>query len=460
MAQRLFLPREQVFSDLGAIGAGYQLFFYESGTEDAKDTYSDIALTVPNPNPVTADSAGRIGNIYVNDTSEYKVILKDADDNLIWTVDPADPFQITYDILNPLPVAFAGTTTGTGIAYTITSDLGLTEYSGTQAYLIEFHAASQAGATLQFLDSPDLEALTLKKYDNSGSLVDIEDDDLIGTKLIWCNGESFVTLDSYKPYLSGINITPATTTSIGVSYLPSLITIANNVSDANNDIDYSAGVFTFSDGSGQALATAMTKRSDSTWAAGTNQGGLDTGVKTINTWYYNYAIYNPTTKVSDFIISANNTTPDLTLAVGYTKYKKLLGGFKTDSSNNIIAFIQSFNTFMFPTSELVYTGGATNSSTANIFPSGAMIEGKLAMEINTLSSGENTLYVRGNLQANEQIKICGASASGNATGSGQTGNGTGITYGNNGTIYFFNSGGPSVSEQIWALGFTDLSNPY
>jgi hypothetical protein len=126
----------------------------------------------------------------------------------------------------------------------------------------------------------------------------------------------------------------ATTTTQGISFLSNPITISNNATDANNDIDFTAGNFAFNDGSKQAVISAMTKRLDASWTAGTNQGGLDTGSKANSTWYYVYAIHNPTSGVSDAIFSANATTP--TLPSGYTKQSKALFALKTDSGGNIL----------------------------------------------------------------------------------------------------------------------------
>jgi hypothetical protein len=110
------------------------------------------------------------------------------------------------------------------------------------------------------------------------------------------------------------------------------ITIANNVTDANNDIDFSAGNFQFSDGTGIASLSALTKRLDATWVVGTNQGGLDTGAKANSTPYYCFAIYNPTSAISDALFSASRTSP--TMPSGYTK-KTYVGALHTDGSGNI-----------------------------------------------------------------------------------------------------------------------------
>jgi len=123
----------------------------------------------------------------------------------------------------------------------------------------------------------------------------------------------------------------STTAIKGQVLLPNPITISNGT-DADHDIDFSAGNFQFDDGSGQAVATALTKKLDASWVAGTNQGGLDTGSIAANTWYYCFAIYNPTTSTADSLFSASYSSP--TLPSGYTK-KEYRGAVLTDASSNI-----------------------------------------------------------------------------------------------------------------------------
>jgi hypothetical protein len=131
---------------------------------------------------------------------------------------------------------------------------------------------------------------------------------------------------------------PATTEIKGVSYLSNPITISNNVTDPDHDIDFSAGVFQFDDGSGQAVASAMTKKLDASWAPGNDAGGLDTGTVGIDSKYHCFAIYNPTTDISDFLFSASFSSP--ILPSGYTKKKWRMTIF-TDGSANIKSFSQN-----------------------------------------------------------------------------------------------------------------------
>lgn len=89
---RLVLPSQQPVQSTGLPYPGGQLFFYLSGTSTPTPTYSDSALTIPNTNPVILDSAGDAGNVFLVPSVVYKIVLEDANGNLIWTFDPVTPF--------------------------------------------------------------------------------------------------------------------------------------------------------------------------------------------------------------------------------------------------------------------------------------------------------------------------------------------------------------------------------
>ena len=160
------------------------------------------------------------------------------------------------------------------------------------------------------------------------------------------------------------NVNPATNTIQGISYLLQKITIANNAGDADNDIYFSDGNFVFDDFSGQAYATAMIKRLDALWTAGTNQGGLDTGAKAANIFYHCFAIYNPTTKASDFLFSASPSSP--TLPNGFTKKRKI-ASLRTNGSNNIrngnYVFFSNSYSFEYQT-KILFSQGTTSTTGA------------------------------------------------------------------------------------------------
>lgn len=109
---------------------------------------------------------------------------------------------------------------------------------------------------------------------------------------------------------------------------------SNNVSDATNDIDISAG--SARDGANamdMVLAATITKRLDASWAVGTNQGGLDTGAIG-NSDYYLWLIARSDTGVVDAIFSLSSTAP--TMPASYD-FKRLIGWFKR-VGGTIVAF--------------------------------------------------------------------------------------------------------------------------
>jgi hypothetical protein len=231
----------------------------------------------------------------------------------------------------------------------------------------------------------------LKKEDGS---TDLTAGDILTTKdsTFRYNGTSFVLVQ---------DIRPATTTNQGVSYLNNPITIANNASDANNDIDFSAGNFNFSDGSGQAEATAvMTKRLDATWSAGSGNGGLFNGAavpKAINSTYHCYKIYNPTTGAEDsgFLLGISGTAPDPTSALpsGYTKFERR-GSILTDASGNIRAFTQTNNRFEYNSNITDLNAVLATSETAIGISAPWGLRTRSCMALNVIGSGAGSGFAK------------------------------------------------------------------
>jgi hypothetical protein len=157
-------------------------------------------------------------------------------------------------------------------------------------------------------------------------------------------------------FQNNVNLGQATNSLLGQTLLPDQITISNGT-DVDHDIDFTAGNFNFDDGSGQAVATALTKQIDASWVAGDNAGGLDTGTVAADTFYYCYVIHNPTTGVSDAIFTATYNSP--TLPTGYTK-KAYRGAILTDGSGNIRSFIRRGNTFIFDLPVINYNPAPTS----------------------------------------------------------------------------------------------------
>lgn len=151
--------------------------------------------------------------------------------------------------------------------------------------------------------------------------------------------------------LSVDNLTVGETLN-GSVFSTSQITLTNNGTDADNDIDFSAGAAFDTTNNIGWYSAALTKQLDNSWAAGTNAGGLDTGTKANNTWYYAYSIYNPTTNTADGIFTATQGSP--TLPSGYT-LSCYEGAFLTDGSGNIISGCFSLKNGTFQSGEQTIT---------------------------------------------------------------------------------------------------------
>jgi hypothetical protein len=113
-------------------------------------------------------------------------------------------------------------------------------------------------------------------------------------------------------------------------HLAGLVT-SNNATDTVNDIDIAAGECRSDDNTANmVLSAGLTKRVDAVWAAGTNQGGLDTGTVIDLAQYHLFLIKNPTTAVVDALFSASLTSP--TMPSGYTLKRRILS-IRTNGAN-------------------------------------------------------------------------------------------------------------------------------
>ena len=82
-----FLP---ALNDSGVTISGATLTFYLTGTTTPKAVYSSPSLAVSLGSVITADSAGRFQDIWLDTATAYKVVLKDGSGNTIKTVDPVN----------------------------------------------------------------------------------------------------------------------------------------------------------------------------------------------------------------------------------------------------------------------------------------------------------------------------------------------------------------------------------
>lgn len=117
--------------------------------------------------------------------------------------------------------------------------------------------------------------------------------------------------------------------------------LANNGSDATNDIDIAAGICADSTAAKTLkLTSTLTKRLDAAWAVGTNQGGLDTGA-IADTTYHVWLIKRSDTGVVDALFSTSASAP--TMPASYD-YKRRIGSI-IRAAGAIVLFTQAGDYF-------------------------------------------------------------------------------------------------------------------
>lgn len=77
MAGSISLSLSQQFNELGEPLSGGLLYTYAAGTTTPQSAYQDYSLTLPWPNPIVLDSAGRVPAFYLAD-GQIKIRLSDA----------------------------------------------------------------------------------------------------------------------------------------------------------------------------------------------------------------------------------------------------------------------------------------------------------------------------------------------------------------------------------------------
>jgi len=138
------------------------------------------------------------------------------------------------------------------------------------------------------------------------------------------------------------------------------LTMSNNATNPNTVINTSAGVANSDDSSTLMSLAAFTKNANAGWAVGSGNGCLDSGsALAASTWYHLFVIARTDTGVVDQVCSTSATAP--TLPSNYTK-KRRIGSFKTDGSNNILAFNQLGDEFLWATAKADVTASSPGST--------------------------------------------------------------------------------------------------
>ena len=135
-----------------------------------------------------------------------------------------------------------------------------------------------------------------------------------------------------------------------------------NGTDADHDINISAGTCRDAANATDITLAAIVKQIDASWVTGSGNGGLSSSLTVANsTWYHVFAITVGGTDNAGFDTSV--TAANLVSDHSATAYRRI-GSVLTDGSANIIAFVQHGNSFLWVNPPLDVSN-ASPSTTAN-----------------------------------------------------------------------------------------------
>lgn len=183
-------------------------------------------------------------------------------------------------------------------------------------------------AMIQQIDSEHERVVTLAASDPDANLVLPALDDRLGKIL----GFDPVTGDLLAIDPDDITlILPSSASTIGKPITGLLL--SNNAVTPNTKIDIAPGSARDKDQTVDIVLSVGLTKTTGSWAQGNDAGGLDAGSVAVSTAYHVFLIYNPSTLVTDALISTSASAP--TLPSGFTKSRRLRNGFLTDASGFI-----------------------------------------------------------------------------------------------------------------------------
>jgi hypothetical protein len=91
-------PRFVPVSSTGRPYPASKLYFYAAGTTTLATVYTNSALTIPAPNPMTANSAGMFATVFLSPTmGNYKAVLQNSTGAQLWSEDNIPSTNLTAE---------------------------------------------------------------------------------------------------------------------------------------------------------------------------------------------------------------------------------------------------------------------------------------------------------------------------------------------------------------------------
>lgn len=369
------------------------------GTDSLLTTYSNRQGTTPNTldgsNRVPLNSAGKLSeSIYVAITN-WKFVLKDISGT---TIDSEDAIKgcldtsgfLTGSVTAETPVitkssdyTILTTDSGkviagnpTGGSFTLTMPSAVTAGDG---YRITVrHAGTANNVTVQTVSAQTINGSgTSRSFTTNGEVYTF-----ISDGANWhVDGYGVTTADGLALSSGKLTFTPQAPRG----YIDGCI-ISNNSGDATNDIDIAAGIARDSTNAANLTCSALTKRLDANWSAGTGNGCRNSAATIANATYYVYVV--GTTSVYDYYCTTSAVAATALAALQAESggsdyaYARRIGAI-VRASNAILPFTQDGKNFVLKTPLNVYSN--TNPGTSAVLVS--LTPFPQAIRVNALIAG-------------------------------------------------------------------------
>lgn len=177
------------------------------------------------------------------------------------------------------------------------------------------------------------------------------------------------------------------------------VQLANNAGDATNDIDIAAGQCADSTGAVHISVSALTKRLDAGWVAGTNQGMRNSAAAITDTTYHIYAVCKAGGADPDIYAHTSTTIATVLTALqaesggsAYAHARRI--GSIIRASAAIVGFYQDGDEFMLklPANDIVTANPGTSAVTATLasVPTGVAVTAILHPQLIDATPGTST----------------------------------------------------------------------
>lgn len=184
----------------------------------------------------------------------------------------------------------------------------------------------------------------------------------------------------------------------------SSLLVQTDLTNPTNTIDITADSLEVSNpGTNWATLTYVSVSAVCTGSGSGTGNDLDTGALAGTTWYYIYAIYNPSTATTAALVGTMaEGTP--VLPSGYTYWRRV-GIAETDASSHFITFIQRGNHFVWDTASLFSSAATAQAWTTQAV--GAPLSYRVNLQVNLVNITSGTGTVTAALRKNGSTSATG-----------------------------------------------------